>query len=739
MRETPLCSDRVHPSPQPVYQVDFSDLDIKYPDNPGTNVEVDKLRRLRVTTPRWWPVWGSFGPPLFLYYKMICASGQVNVGRSLLGLFFKISNRLRSLINHGWDPNTCDDFFRSALKSVSSWAFKRVFSKGPAYMLLTHLHALGGPAPYTQEQIISDITNWVSSEGKGVDMPLFEKCLDKVIIDWYRGEPEGSLSFAEYCDDVMRWGTSGGAPKSTFLGSTYRTKWAWGLSRVMDDEGRYTGGGIYKQALAARRTAIVALKREPTKTREVIATGMASYLRQSYLLYRWGKPVVDSPISNSSWLPTFQQYSHAWYGCIDGERFDQSIPADVVYAIIDRLGRLDDECRMVAGAEMDDLNNLRVEYNGMSWPWRGGLLSGWRLTSLVGTLVSMAAAEYIIESTQMTGAIRYGMMGDDLVLFSDTKSLTPAQLAEGYAQFGLHVNIHKTTSGPVGEFLRKTVSQQGCIGYPALGLRSVVYASPWVSGYTFSEEVELSNSWLTFYSRMLPHTTNVVLFTSVTQAVMVKHLSNAFGRKDWTSWLATPISAGGGGPMEWSVPEKWCSLKKTLSASQVPENLSLAVILGVIKTKKILLRHPKMEPQNLRLIKDLTQQLKSVESSPVAPGFKKNVNITKLCCDYITRAITTKQLEQCLRFPLPRGMKDGKSRMRVVIVEYLTGLDSTQSGITTVCHTKEVSAQYVDLQNFITRGLTISKRFANLRYLAAATTMYSQMYYGNVKVASGTW
>lgn len=103
-----------------------------------------------------------------------------------------------------------------------------------------------------------------------------------------------------------------------------------------------------------------------------------------------------SPISSGAWVARFEEIVPAWYGCIDGDRFDQTIPAWFIRMVIDRFGDLDEETRKVADEELKSLDELMLTWQGRNWKWLGGLLSGWRLTSLLGYLVSHCDARYII-------------------------------------------------------------------------------------------------------------------------------------------------------------------------------------------------------------------------------------------------------------------------------------------------------------------------------------------------------
>ncbi|CAL1672627.1 unnamed protein product [Lasius platythorax] len=126
-------------------------------------------------------------------------------------------------------------------------------------MLFVHLHWLTAKCPYTEQQIIDDIEEWVSADIDGhkkqLDERISNRVLDRVFTTWYKGESEGSLSFKKYCDDYARWGTSGGGgPKVELDGQTYRSKWTWATAHAMDAT---TGQllpdyDLYSQALKER-------------------------------------------------------------------------------------------------------------------------------------------------------------------------------------------------------------------------------------------------------------------------------------------------------------------------------------------------------------------------------------------------------------------------------------------------------------------------------------------------------
>lgn len=610
-------------------------------------------------------------------------------------------------------------------------------------MLFTHLHWLTAKCPYTEQQIIEDVTEWVGSsmddgKKKTINQRITDKVLDRVFSSWYKGEAGGHLSFREYCNDFTRWGTSGGAPKVNIDQQSYRSKWAWSMYYATDQE---TGDllpdyDLYEQALKERTTSTIALKEEPAKTREIITTTMASYLRQSYLMYRWGSPRIPSPISQSTWQGKFERNEPAWYGSIDGERFDHSVPKSFIVGIVARLGKLDEQTAQVAAWEIEHMESLLVEWQGMLFPWEGGLLSGWRLTSILGSLLSCCVAEYILEETNMVGAIHYGVMGDDLILYSYVDKLDPAIMVEKYVEFGLKANLTKTTSGRVGEFLRRVISKGGNWAYPALGMRSICYANPWLDHYTYSEETEVSNCWLTLLSRLLPHATRVDNLVRTIYRHCSNNLTQLFGNHDWQSWLSTPISAGGGGTIETSDASKWVVFDKVYDMDRFGYRDTFKMLYGLIPYNRVLKPNPTMVKMNVPRIQELESQLWGEPKANPDTWFKHETNITKALFDYFYGRTSIRELQRGLSFSLPRGLRTTRPQR---VISFLLQGPKLYSGVTTVQHTKESLQPYSAVGEYAVRAISNSKRYNNIRNIQAAVTVYMSHIMRNILIPYGTW
>lgn len=674
---------------------------------------------------------------MFLYYQCILHSGQKSIAATLLTILKKIRFMYDTSIKLS-NSEYVDDFFRKNLKTIHDHCFPLVFTEGPAYSFFCHLHQLGGKVPYKKQDIEDDITAWVSGDIDSMDKDWVNRKFDKLFTLW--GNPSGVfLKPDDFYNDILRWGTSGGAPKSSLLGETYRTKWGWGFGKLLGPDGEMNPNvNLYTEAVKGSGNAKVALKEEASKTRPIITTPMDSYLRQCYLLYRWGKPkLLNSPISSGSWLPMFMSSQFKWYGCVDGQRFDHSIPKWFVIEVVRRLGGLDEHTKLVAEEEIKSMQDLKIQWNDRIWDWNGGLLSGWRITSLIGTIASWMAAQWIMEKTGTEGSLADGALGDDLILASNTVSLDKATLCKHYNEFGLRANMAKTTTGPVGEFLRKTYSDRGVEGYPALSIRSLVYANPWIESYNFEGPSELSNSWLVLYSRFLCHYTDPE-FHSFIFSLAGDGLSHFFphvSRHEWDCWLRTPVCAGGGGPLEWSDPSVWHTITYTREVSERPTQF--LQVLGVLKATVSMRKTPLLSPTNLPTLKNKFDDLRRTPSAPIHAVLPKAINITRALYEwYISPEFKRTEIESILNTKLPLSLRTSS---KADILSWIFGSNKDSGGVTTVCVPIEVSAQACKPIKNLTYTFSMSKRNKNLRHLGVASTLYAAHYFSNVDVVRGSW
>lgn len=717
----------------------LADLRTAVPSTLPNSEGLDRLRRARVRCPPSFPLAStSFGPSLYLHYLSIHHCGHHQLAKTLHGLLSVIHQR----IQQGHFPvGHEDDAVRQLLKLIHDFAFPLTVTQGPAYMFLCHMHAIGGRRAWDRDAVAERIKDWVDSKRLFVPTPDMQDHLSRLFDSWRpTNTPRLRLSFRSFCNDPLRWGTSGGARQSKLMGGTYRTKWAWALSRILNPDGTpKPSWDLYSEALAQDPdVAKVALKEESTKTREIITTPMASYMRQAYLAFLWGRPPIDSPIGRPGWLPQFQARRYMWYGAIDGKNFDHHISRSFIFLVLDHLGSLSPEAAAVAQAEKEHLLRLSVEGDGgEQWKYKNGVLSGWRLTSLLDTLATECVIHHITNTTNNPREIAHGSMGDDLALASDTVEIDTRVLAALYDSTGMETNISKTTGGCVGEFLRKVYAPQGVLGYPALGLKGVMFASPWIANFDPTNPQEVSKNWMTWLSRLLPLAlpTHQETLSRAVRALCLSDInrwSPKLGRTLIARALGTPVSAGGLGCMEWASGEWW-----VLKNEHKERARDLLSRFG-IGEKRVQLKEDwsvtSLDQSYVSLIaRDISRTSNSRDTVKLPP----DINLTEVVFRwFLDDSKSAVSVLRELGIQAPSGLRvSGKNQ----ILDYILGLSSGAVGVTSIQSTPEVLGRLSAAYKPQALNYLMRRRGRGIRYLPAAITCLQAMTRSQTAVVRGTW
>lgn len=699
---------------------------------------LDRLVRARIAvSPHFSLQSSAFRIPLFLHAKSLRVLGHHQLAKTVNSVIL-VCSKLAA------DPRFTgreDDAIRTYLKRIHDYAFPKIVTEGPGWMFLCHLHALGGRRPWEKEKVRENIMAWVQPKKTLTDTFEHRQTLQSIFSNWTpKLNAKPRLSFLDFCQDPTRWGTAGGGPKSTIANNTYRTKWAWAWSHLLRD-GQWQDVDIYAEAKKIHPdVAIVALKEEATKTREIITTPMASYLRQSYLAYLWGRPPINSPIGSSTWLPSFQAQKFQWYAAIDGKNFDHHIPLWFIISVLQYLGSVDDEAAVVAEAEIDHLLHLQVVTpSGEHIAYKGGVLSGWRLTALLDTLASEVIIRDILASWPTGSAFQTGTMGDDLVIASDRDSIPTSWLVEQYESHGMTTNASKTTAGRVGEFLRKIYAPSGILGYPALALKSICYASPWITTYDPNNPQELATNWLTWASRLLP------LSLPNCQPQLTRFIQDQM-KADLRRWglkvssasldaaIRTPISAGGLGCVEWTdLSQPWCTLRN----SKADRDTTFLSNFGISNVKKTFKTDYHPITLSHHFLADLTNRIQSTSGTDPPPLFPADQNISKILVHwFFDPSIPSVAIAPIFKFKLPRSLRvSGKA----AILQYLlSGLKPTAS-LSSIQTTPEVSSTLTKTYRHVSQTILSSHRHATIKSLPAAFTLYQMLHRTSVECVRGTW
>lgn len=518
----------------------------------------------------------SFDTPLSVYARILKSTDAPEAAVAIAGL-----QTIASVFNSEFRDlsekvGVADDVMRWMIKCLDEVAFDLVKTKGSSRrfgLLLQGIVTSGGPRGWIKKKLIRECVGWVKEEslwGKGQE-EFIKKKMDPWMADWFnaRRRPDQRMTFEEFCADPMKWATGGGAKKKKLYDreDLSRTKWGWAVATLANAG----PNEVYKQALLEPNIAMVALKEE-SKTRLVITTPMASYLRQCYILYSLGKPrFLKSTLTNQNLVPTLMQNTNFNYVCIDATKFDQNFPKWMVenfftyiYDLSCKAGET--ELSQICLWELEQLRSLEVEIMGERMAYDNGLLSGWRVTSILGSIASALVCEYINE--RLGVQMDYITQGDDIIMASYQER--PAETyTELCAEFGVNTHPDKCLFGDVGEFLKYTYTSEGVYGLPARALRSICYINPWLEKDRERSPVEVSTGWQTLLSRVFAVVPSVRL-ASQTTALLIRDLHGwaankeiyrinrkvrervHLGVQEIKNLLVTPISLGGFGMYEYS-------------------------------------------------------------------------------------------------------------------------------------------------------------------------------------------
>lgn len=635
---------------------------------------LDSLRRSRYSSPVYtqsiakWA--GSFTGPLSFLADAAThiAHDSPNAAQFYLSLIDRVrdrvleAQRLRGLegetrrrLESNFDGHR-DDVVRCVIADIE----KEVSARGTdAKLAVSGLSTSGGPRGWEKEQIVEYVTQWVQG-----DAPLFaghEQWVRATLAKWFRvwvnasvpaGQTKPDLS--QFRIDPVRWGTSGGAtPTSESLAElkklfpglekmAFRTKTIAGVSALMF--------GKMDDLLRPSNVCHAALKEE-SKTRVIISTPMHSYVDTCYLLDLLGPPTfLQSTISQPSLMAAFTDNYARFYSAIDASRFDFNVPKWLLKAIWEELAAAVSQvghpnysqAAEICSKLSSELDHLVVEVLGVHIAYQKGLLSGWRSTSFIGSLISALCCEHYVQSLPVVGfavpasSVGYIVQGDDIILYSSTHNL--ADSVDYMRGLGVATHPSKCLIGREGDFLRAIYTSEGRKTYPMRSLRSIFYANPWIEQRAFKGLVEISQNWLVVESRfsLLATTRSPENFVRRAACADIARWSGgSLSASQVRRLYETPLSVGGLGPVESALQGVATVVDidyvrtREISQTQLPSLWNFVGVSVPLKpTKLFQLRHV-----DVPLLKKVAREAFAGDITPT-PDFR-NVNLTSLLLSVI--------------------------------------------------------------------------------------------------------
>jgi hypothetical protein len=178
--------------------------------------------------------------------------------------------------------------------------------------------------------------------------------------------------------------------------------------------------------------------------------------------------------------------------------------------------------------------------------WDNGILSGWKFTSMMDSIVNLAQAYACAYMYDLPEPLAMAM-GDDYLEAASSAGSSVSRV-EAMMLNGYDIKPGDSTVGDQGEFIRYVIGRDKVFGYP---MRSVA-AYIWKADVTGYETIGLDN--LNEVISQYCVSVGRGLDVQPCKDVAFRGLKRVWGANpyDPITWAASPASFGGGGMWEWS-------------------------------------------------------------------------------------------------------------------------------------------------------------------------------------------
>jgi hypothetical protein len=364
----------------------------------------------------------------------------------------------------------------------------------------------------------------------------------------------------EYANDPLLWGTAGSVlydRKEELKGLTdearvvkaKNTKWA--AAAVIKPE-------RVSRSIRSRTTqyAKAITKRETKKSRQVIASDLDTYWKQDYLSESALDNILAGSEKSTLWMGSrkvgkFWEKMRTRQGKVllplDQSQFDRNQNRDMIAAVLRGIyiaceDHASKEWLGVFRLAMLSIKSGYVLAAGKRIPYKNGVLSGWRWTAMIDTLLNYAVSEVALD--------RLGVFfrentyqGDDVDgVFSNMRD------AYGYWKkindWHFEVNPFKFfASYSRTEFLRRYKSGEMISGYPARSVNSILWRNPINMPLSpgIDRLTEVNAQWSMYFGRL-----GYVMDTYPWYVVADMSKANELSYQVVSEWLSSPRSWGGG-------------------------------------------------------------------------------------------------------------------------------------------------------------------------------------------------
>jgi hypothetical protein len=252
---------------------------------------------------------------------------------------------------------------------------------------------------------------------------------------------------------------------------------------------------IYNECCTLTKTVVRPFVKpdEPAKTRTVQSYDTYSLIRNSYL-----ECVIADYNGGGKWTSVGMNHNDKtglrlhllrddglFRLCTDQGQFDLHQPKEWIVYVMEKLfDRMCDtashpDVRRIADIELKSLRDYVVlEGNFEDISWKSSLLSGYKWTALIGSILNRAEAHAVMEKLSIKPVFEY-YQGDDSIV-KVQKHISVADVSAAYVNLGFEVNPDKTwLFNRSCEYLHEIYfSGIGVFGFPARAARAMIYVKP---------------------------------------------------------------------------------------------------------------------------------------------------------------------------------------------------------------------------------------------------------------------
>lgn len=338
-----------------------------------------------------------------------------------------------------------------------------------------------------------ELFNWLSVvKDHGLDYDVvFSRGVDNFISKVPIMVDDRICSIDDFIKDPSLWASSGSSIRAKHLLDIKHNKWTLAYLTELSE---------LKKLLIDEQKSIVQVfikPDEPLKNRYIATSDDNINMEMAYLSLFIDhcvshSNIIASYMNNTVWCTMFKNlllYKQAGYYSVDVDQveFDHQPSKNMVLIAMQKLINFAiliasrtpflSDVLLVSKALMMNMNNLVITSPSMMFRWQNGIASGWKWTSLLGSIINWAE-NYVIDDDMLRSGFDVTILmrvvqGDDVSEIYKSRDTAYNRL-RFWEKRNFEISVKKTLiDRPYGEFLRYVYGNNLVRGYPARMLHSI--------------------------------------------------------------------------------------------------------------------------------------------------------------------------------------------------------------------------------------------------------------------------